>query len=86
MSVWNDIRKKSLGLEERKEDMYDVYFKLNSKHTFKPNERVIFNKGTSCECVGEYVARGRIDGHPIFKLIKGNMEGVKLISFVNIIE
>lgn len=71
MSIWSDIQDRSAGITVRKEDIEPVYFKLNGVDTFQPYERIVFNRNTPYECVGEYIACGRIDGHPMFKLITG---------------
>ena len=71
MSIWSDIYKRSNGVQTRKEDIEHVYFKLNGIDTFQPYERIVFNRNTSNECIGEYITCGRIDRHPIFKLITG---------------
>lgn len=71
MSVWRDMHQRSNGTLQRKEDIEPVYFKLNEIDTFQPDERIVFNRNTSNECVGEYITCGRIDCHPIFKLVMG---------------
>ncbi len=72
MSIWSDIQDRSTGETVRKEDIKPVYFKLNGIiDTFQPDERIVFNRNTSNECVGEYITCGRIDRHPIFKLVTG---------------
>jgi hypothetical protein len=76
MSVWRDMHQRSNGLRERKEDIEEVYFRLNALNTFELDENVIFNKGTSCECVGKYITQSRISFQPLFKLVKGNKTDV----------
>lgn len=71
MSVWNDIRKKSLGIEERLEDKSPVYFRLNHPRMFDSGDTVIFNKDTENECTGKCLTHSRIDNRPIFELVKG---------------
>lgn len=76
MSIWADINRRSQGLQKRKEDADTVYFKLNCIDKFEVCESVVFNKGTSHECECEFLTYGRLDEHPIFKLVKGNKEDV----------
>ena len=73
MSIWANIRNKSLGIENRLEN--PIYFRIHEScgvilYSFSKGEEVTFNKGTHKECVGEFVGESRIAGL-IFKLVKG---------------
>ena len=78
MSVWGDIRKKSLGIENRLEN--SVYFRITERpgitHIFNTGDRMTFNGGTVNECVGEFVTNSRYGGL-VFKLVKGNKKCVE---------
>lgn len=81
MSVWGDIRHRAYGTAVRMEDKELITFRLNNvwqKDMWKISfgEKIVFNKGTENECIGEYITDSRISREPIFKLIGGNRNSV----------
>ena len=72
MSVWNDIRKKSLGIEERIENKKVVFFRIYSPHKFEMYEKIVIKNNLGKVCEGECIGQSRISNEPLFKLTGGN--------------
>ena len=65
-----------IEMDQQSDDKsYFDFLKRLQKHWPK-GEPIVFNSGTENECKVEYIAYSRIDGCPIFKLIKGERENV----------